>query len=120
MFIQFIWENMDKRLKILLIFSALVFGAGIAYSFYFKITPAIDARAYNDIAWNIAQGNGYRESADVPFEKDNSIVRVGPGYEFFLAVRPASKPDLALFMFSGIIWRRSGLSRRCFSLCRHF
>ncbi len=79
------YENMSKQYKILLILLVLVFGVNIIYSFYFKITPAIDARAYDNIAWNIAQGNGYRESADMPFIEDNSIVRVGPGYEFFLA-----------------------------------
>jgi len=76
---------MNKQLKILLILLALVFGVNIIYSFYFRITPAIDARAYDNIAWNIAQGDGYRESADASFIEDNSIVRVGPGYEYFLA-----------------------------------
>ena len=76
---------MDKQLKFLLIFLALVFGVSIIYSFYFRIVPSVDAGAYDNIAWNIVQGNGYRESADTPFADDNSIVRVGPGYEFFLA-----------------------------------
>ena len=76
---------MGKQPKILLILLALIFGAGIIYSFYFKVVPSVDAGAYDNIAWNIAQGNGYRESAGVPFIEDNSIVRVGPGYEYFLA-----------------------------------
>ncbi|MDD5430718.1 MAG: glycosyltransferase family 39 protein [Candidatus Pacebacteria bacterium] len=76
---------MDKHKKILIIFLAIVFAVNIAYSFYFKIPPAVDARAYENIAWNIVQGNGYRESLDVPLNNDNAIIRVGPGYEFFIA-----------------------------------
>ena len=44
---------MSKQYKILLILLVLVFGVNIIYSFYFKITPAIDARAYDNIAWNM-------------------------------------------------------------------
>ena len=58
----------------------------MAYSFYFRIPPAVDARAYDTIAQNMVAGNGYRESLDVPISNDNSIIRVGPGYEFFLAI----------------------------------
>src|SRR3989344_79452 len=71
--------------KIVLLLGALVAVVSVGYSFYFRIRPAVDARAYNDIAWNITQGNGYRESLDIPLSEDKSIVRVGPGYEFFLA-----------------------------------
>lgn len=80
-------ENiLNKNQKAILgILLGTIFLISLFYSFYFRIQPSIDARAYDNIAWNIVQGNGYRELADVPFEKDNSIVRVGPGYEFFLA-----------------------------------
>ncbi len=57
----------------------------IAYSFYFRIPPAVDARAYDTIAEHLVQGVGYRESLEGPLENDNAIARVGPGYEFFLA-----------------------------------
>ncbi len=57
----------------------------LSYSFYFRIQPSVDARAYDSIAWNLASGNGYRESSDVPILEDNSILRVGPGFEAFLA-----------------------------------
>lgn len=63
-----------------------IFGGGLVYSFYFKIPPAVDARAYDSIAQNIVAGNGYRGSLDEPLDQDNSIMRVGPGYEFFLAL----------------------------------
>lgn len=63
-----------------------IFLVSLTYSFYFRIPPAVDARAYDNIAWNLVLGNGYRESLDTSFEKDNSIIRVGPGYEIFLAV----------------------------------
>ena len=62
-----------------------VCAASLAYSFSFRIKPAVDAKAYDRIAWNLAEGYGYRESRDVAHAEDNAIVRVGPGYEFFLA-----------------------------------
>lgn len=62
-----------------------IFIVSLFYSFYFHISPAVDARAYDVIAWNIAQGLGYRELVNIPLENDMSIVRVGPGYEWFLA-----------------------------------
>src|SRR3989338_7804568 len=72
--------------NVLLVFLCAFFLISILYSFYFRIEPAVDARAYDNIARNIVQGNGYRESLDVPISNDNSIIRVGPGYEFFLAI----------------------------------
>lgn len=61
------------------------FFVSLAYSFYFKIEPAVDARAYDTIAWNLVTGRGYAETPDVPRAEDYSIGRVGPGYELFLA-----------------------------------
>ena len=40
-----------------------------SHSFYFKIKPAVDARAYDRIAMNIIGGNGYVEDATVLVEK---------------------------------------------------
>ena len=57
----------------------------LAYSFYFQITPAVDARAYDVIAMNIAQGYGYRENLSMDIVNDYAIARVGPVYEYFLA-----------------------------------
>ncbi|MBI2627843.1 MAG: glycosyltransferase family 39 protein [Candidatus Niyogibacteria bacterium] len=88
---------MDKN-KIIII-TAVVLAAfilSLAYSFYFKINPAVDAAAYDKIAWNLVQGNGYKESADLPFDKDIAILRVGPGYEFFLA--------LIYYVFGHYLW----------------
>ena len=56
----------------------------LAHSFYFRIEPSVDAGAYDRIAVNVLNGEGYRQNFNLPFEKDNSIGRVGPGYEFFL------------------------------------
>lgn len=61
------------------------FLVSLAYSFYFRIPPAVDARAYDNIAWNLVSGSGYREDISAPAIEDNAIMRVGPGYEFFLA-----------------------------------
>lgn len=63
----------------------LSFFVCIGYSFSFKIEPKVDARAYDKIAWNIAEGNGYREEAKIDIKQDNALLRVGPIYEYFLA-----------------------------------
>ncbi|MGB9598754.1 MAG: ArnT family glycosyltransferase [Minisyncoccales bacterium] len=77
--------HLDFSYKILafLIFAGLFFS--LFHSFYFKIPPQVDARAYHNIAKNIISGNGYREDFSLPPEKDLAIMRVGPGYELFLA-----------------------------------
>src|SRR5574341_463665 len=54
------------------------FCASLSYSFYFQIEPIVDARAYDNLAWDIAQGKGY--------EAVSSIARPGPAYEYFLAL----------------------------------
>ncbi len=71
--------------KILLIILIISFGACLCYSLYFKIKPVVDARAYDVIASNLANGNGYRENLNVDLAHDSAIVRVGPLYEYFLA-----------------------------------
>jgi len=71
--------------KILILIVALSFAASLSYSFYFRIVPKIDARAYDVIAWNLVEGNGYRESLEGPIERDYAIIRVGPLYQFSLA-----------------------------------
>jgi len=65
------------------LFLSFVFSIG--YSFYFKIKPQVDARAYDVIAQNIVAGNGYREDLNLPVEMDGVVVRAGPVYEYFLA-----------------------------------
>ncbi|GEM_PF-738046 len=58
-----------------------------AYSFYYHDRPRVDAQAYDRIGWNLARGLGYIEveaNAENP-RADDAIVRVGPGYQFFLA-----------------------------------
>jgi 4-amino-4-deoxy-L-arabinose transferase-like glycosyltransferase len=75
---------LKKPLSLLIIAVVLVSGA---YSFYYQDRPRVDAQAYDKIGWNLARGLGYIEDerhADMP-EEDDAIVRVGPGYEFFLA-----------------------------------
>ena len=77
----------DRTKKYLIILLAVVFVVNIAYSFVYQIEPVVDANAYDDIAWNFAQGIGYLEDASLEGapELDNAIARVGPGFEFFLA-----------------------------------
>ena len=86
----------DKQNKIITAIVLLSFILALAYSFYFKINPAVDAAAYDKIAWNLVQGNGYKENADLSFDEDIAILRVGPGYEFFLAG--------IYFIFGHYIW----------------
>ncbi len=68
----------------------LVIGAfliSVALSFHWQFRPRVDAGAYDAIGWNLARGLGYveHEANALRPEKDDAIVRVGPGYEFFLA-----------------------------------
>ncbi|MBI5045986.1 MAG: glycosyltransferase family 39 protein, partial [Candidatus Niyogibacteria bacterium] len=76
-------QKMEVKILAGIILAAFILSLG--YSFYFRITPAVDAAAYDRIAWNLVQGNGYKERAELSYEKDLAIMRVGPGYELFLA-----------------------------------
>ena len=76
-------EKNQKKILIFIVLSALAIS--LEHSFYFRIPPIVDAGAYDAIAQNLLAGRGYRQELGVPFEKDNAIGRVGPGYEFFLA-----------------------------------
>lgn len=72
--------------NIILLSIAVVIASGV-YSFYYHDRPRVDAKAYDRIAQNLAEGYGYiehRANADHP-EQDDAIVRLGPGYQFFLA-----------------------------------
>ena len=71
------------RLLLWIVFGSFL--ASLAYSFYFRIAPAVDARAYDTIAMNIIQGHGYRENLSANIVNDYAIARVGPVYEYFLA-----------------------------------
>jgi hypothetical protein len=63
----------------------LVLGISLAYAYGFRIAPLVDARWYDTIAWNLAQGKGFRLTDDAPLAKDPAIAVVGPGYPYFLA-----------------------------------
>lgn len=57
----------------------------VGYAFYHRITPAVDARAYDAIALNILSGQGFLEISGQNPQFDPAIIRAGPGYEYFLA-----------------------------------
>ncbi|MDO8667557.1 MAG: glycosyltransferase family 39 protein [bacterium] len=78
-------KNLYQNNKILLIILAGAFLASLAYSFYFRITLAVDALAYDVIAQNITSGAGFREDISRDLTADSAITRVGPLYEYFLA-----------------------------------
>lgn len=74
-----------KEVRLAMALVGAAFLLSLSYSFYFKIRPAVDAAAYDNIAWNLVEGRGYKENAELFYEKDIAILRVGPGYQFFLA-----------------------------------
>lgn len=80
-----IFRRFDRTQKIVILLAGIAFLLSLSYSFYYRVPLYVDARAYDTIAQHIANGLGYREDISVPLEQDTSIVRVGPGYEFFLA-----------------------------------
>ena len=71
--------------KALIVILFVSFCLSLAYSFHFRIGPAVDARAYDNIGWNLASGQGYREDLTKDIAYDASLTRVGPLYQFFLA-----------------------------------
>lgn len=79
-------KTIDKRIRwYLTIIIAGSFLFSLGYSFYHQITPAVDARAYDSIAMNLATGYGFKEDRNQSYQTDLAIIRAGPGYEFFLA-----------------------------------
>ena len=100
-----------KTKKYLILLLLGIFVSSLAFSFYYKIKLRVDAQAYNSIAWNLVQGNGYVEDKSNAFtpQKDEAILRVGPGYEFFLA---------GIYTFFGhriwVVWIFHALSTHAF------
>lgn len=80
-----IFGRFDRVKKIVLAIAGASFLLSISYSFYYRVPLYVDAKAYDQIAQNIVGGLGYREDPNLAIEQDHSIMRVGPGYEFFLA-----------------------------------
>jgi len=76
------WIKINKTLSAILL---LTFIASAGYSFYFRINPVVDSDAYEQIAINLIEGKGFKEDATLPYQFDKSILRAGPGYEFFIA-----------------------------------
>ena len=75
--------NLIRRHRVLSVVLAAGLVASLAYAFYFQVRVAVDAKAYDSIAWSLVQGTGYTETtSSIP---NSSVGRLGPGYEFFLA-----------------------------------
>ncbi len=72
--------------KWLLLIIGVSFFVSLAYSFYFRIYPVVDAGVYDKIALHILGGYGYVEDLAKPLLYDHAITKVGPLYEYFLAV----------------------------------
>ena len=81
-----ILKNLIYKNGWLLIILLISLGLSVSYSFYYRIKPVVDAAAYDKIAVNIVRGIGYREDASVAIAYDYALSRVGPLYEYFLAV----------------------------------
>ena len=79
--------SLKKYGKLYIILFA-VFVASLCYSFYYRIKPVVDASAYDHVGYNLSRGCGYvQDDANCGHpERDDAIGRVGPGYQFFLAV----------------------------------
>ncbi len=82
-------ENRFKQIftehKLIICILLLSFLFSISYAFYYQIEPKVDARAYDVIAQNIVNGNGYREVIGGDVKDDPAVVRAGPVYEYVLA-----------------------------------
>lgn len=77
-----------KLIKQKKILSWILFGSFlvcVAYAFYFRINPVVDAKAYDNTAQNIVMGYGFVENAGADVKFDKAIIRVGPLYQYFLA-----------------------------------
>jgi 4-amino-4-deoxy-L-arabinose transferase-like glycosyltransferase len=74
-----------QREKVIIIIALLTFLLSAGYAFLYRIPPSVDASAYDQVGWNIAQGHGFRLTLDVPIEQDEVITYQGPAYQFFLA-----------------------------------
>ncbi|MBI5728708.1 MAG: glycosyltransferase family 39 protein [Candidatus Magasanikbacteria bacterium] len=77
--------NFISNNKILVVIIGASFLLSLGYSFWYRIPPLVDAGAYDAIAVNITDGFGFREVRTRSYQFDPSIIRAGPGYEFFLA-----------------------------------
>jgi 4-amino-4-deoxy-L-arabinose transferase-like glycosyltransferase len=78
-------QGLFKREKVIIFIACLTFVLSAGYAFLYKIAPAVDARAYDQVGWNIAQGHGFRLALDLPIDQDEVITYQGPAYQFFLA-----------------------------------
>lgn len=76
---------MEKTKKYLLIILALSLLISLSYSLYFQNKPVVDAKKYDEVGWNLAQGLGYQIDPSQEVTRDYAILMVGPGYQFFLA-----------------------------------
>jgi hypothetical protein len=74
-----------KNTPWLVLILLVVLGCSLVYAFGFRIQPLVDARWYDTIGWNLAQGKGFRLSEDTMLADDPAIAVVGPGYVYFLA-----------------------------------
>jgi hypothetical protein len=79
--------RLENRRQTILLAALLlaVFACSTAYAFGFRIQPMVDARWYDTIAWNLANGKGFRLLDTGTLAADPAIGTVGPGYEYFLA-----------------------------------
>ncbi len=74
-----------KRERVILIIIFLVFAVSAGYAFYHQIRPAVDAAVYDQTAFNIAEGHGFRLHREVSMAEDEIITFQGPIYQYFLA-----------------------------------
>ncbi|MFA5935798.1 MAG: glycosyltransferase family 39 protein [Patescibacteria group bacterium] len=74
-----------KKERVILMICLAAFLLTIVYSFGYHIQPIVDAKAYDKMAVNIAEGRGFRLVLDVPIDQDDVITYQGPLFQYFLA-----------------------------------
>lgn len=82
------WNNAKTFLqkeKIIFIIAFVSVIASVVYSFSFRIRPAVDAFAYDQVAQHIVSGQGFYLNPELPLLQDEAITYQGPFYQFFLA-----------------------------------
>jgi len=83
---RFVNPTLDrKQIILIVVLLSVIFACSLAYAFGFRIVPAADARWYDTIAWNLAQGNGFKVVDTNTEAEDPAIAIVGPGYVYLLA-----------------------------------
>src|SRR3989344_1480617 len=82
------WNNIKtfwQKEKLICIIALISVIASLVYSFGYRIRPAVDAFAYDQVGWHLATGQAFRLDLSAPLIQDEAITYQGPLYQFFIA-----------------------------------